>query len=114
MDAAYYEMNEKPVGFDIKKFFLRLLRNYIWFALSVALFIALAYVYLKRQTPMHQVSTSILLHPEQLEKGSSSNFSIVNDELVTNNENMKDLVNNEVIILKSRSLIKKSSGFFET
>lgn len=107
MDAAYYEMNEKPVGFDIKKFFLRLLRNYIWFALSVALFIALAYVYLKRQTPMHQVSTSILLHPEQLEKGSSSNFSIVNDELVTNNENMKDLVNNEVIILKSRSLIKK-------
>lgn len=107
MQPTFIEIDEKPGGFDIKKFFFRLLRNYYWFLLSVAVFVTAAYFYLKTKVVMHQVSTSILLHPEQLQKGSNNNFSIVDDEIVMSNENMKDLVNNEVFILRSRSLISK-------
>lgn len=96
---------DKATGFDIKRFIFRLCRNYPWFLLSVAVFLTGTHFYLKNLIPMHQVSTSILLHPEQVQRTANDNFSINESETIIPNENFKDIVNNEVFILKSRSII---------
>lgn len=107
MEYLTQETVENPGGFDIRKFLFRLFRNYPWFLLSMGVCLTAAYFYLKEKEPMHQVSTFILLHPEELNRNGPNNLSVKDDEIVMTNENIKEMVNSEVFILKSRSLIRQ-------
>lgn len=106
MQQSYVDEAESPHGFDIKRFLLKLVRNAPWIIVTLVIFLVAARFYLMYQTPMYQVSTFILLHPEQYQKGGGNNTSI-SDETVASSENIKDIVSNEVFIFRSRSLVRQ-------
>ena len=59
MERTYIEEKEESSSFDIKRFFAKLLKNYYWFILAVAIFAGGAYAYLRYTLPLYQVVTYI-------------------------------------------------------
>lgn len=96
MDFRLQEEN----GMDLKATLLQYLRHWPWFFLALALALGGAWLYLKRATPMYQVSASILIKDE---KKGASNDMLKELDLFAGSK----LVDNEVEVLKSRTLIEK-------
>lgn len=85
----------------MKDLLQRYLRNWKWFALSVAVCLILGFVYLRYQAPVYEVNATILIKDDK--KGAvSSELSAFEDLGIFNNNNNID---NEIEILKSRSLM---------
>ena len=89
--------------------FLALLFKYFfywrWFVASILICCVATYLFLRYQTPVYNISSSVLIKEEDKRSGSGSNPLAAIQDLgmfsMTNN------FDNEVEILKSRTLIKK-------
>lgn len=86
--------------FDILGYVYKYLRYWYWFVLSVLLCLVIAYVNLKRITPIYKVYATLLIKDELSPKKADD---IVADFSATGTKRIE----NEIALLKSRSLVGK-------
>lgn len=103
MEQTFNEEKESGSSFDIKQFFSRVLKNYPWFLLTIALFVAGANIYLRYTVPLFQVSTyiQIKLPTDATSLLGGSPFS---SSAASTSINAPD-ANNEIFKLQSAELI---------
>jgi capsular exopolysaccharide synthesis family protein len=61
MEQHPIEERQTESSFDIKRYFSKLVSNYYWFILTVAVFGTVAFFYLRYTQPLYEVSTFILV-----------------------------------------------------
>ena len=91
--------------FDLRMVLEKYLIHWQWFVLGAFLCITVAYVYLRYATPLYQASTTLLVKDEK-KGGMLSELSAFSDMGLGNA--MKNNVDNEIEILKSRTLIEST------
>lgn len=96
------EEESETSGFDYKAFFIKLLMYWPWILGCVAVFLIGAFFYLKTLTPLYTVSSSVLIKNES--KGGTSGANLEDLGFVSTSTQSFD---NELEILRSRTLIKK-------
>ena len=87
--------------FDIEEFIRRYLKKWYWFLLCILLFIGLAFLYIRYTIPQYSVSSTMLISQE--ENISESELAAFQDLGFLDNTSNK--IENEIQILKSRTLI---------
>jgi tyrosine-protein kinase Etk/Wzc len=93
---------EKEDNFDLRLFFLKYLRYWYWFILTLMLAIGGAYLYLQYAVPIYKVSATLLIKDEK--KGSSSSNDILKElDMFSGSK----IVENEIEVLKSKVLAEK-------
>ena len=96
------EEDNETSGFDYKAFIVKLLMYWPWILGSIAVFLIGAFFYLKTLTPLYTVSSSILIKNES--KGGTNGANLEDLGFVSSSTQSFD---NELEILRSRTLIKK-------
>lgn len=99
----YLMEDEETSGFDYKTFLIKLLMYWPWIAGCIIAALVGAFFYLKTQTPLYTVSSSVLIKNEN-SKSSNSGASLADLGFVTSSTQNFD---NELEILRSRTLLKK-------
>lgn len=99
---AKTHLEETPETLNLWEVLSPYLSRWKWFALSALLALALAYAYLKYATPIYKASTIIMLK-DDAKGGAINEFSILSDLDLS----VKDNVENEVEVLRSRTLSEK-------
>lgn len=99
----YLMEDEETSGFDYKTFLIKLLMYWPWIAGCVIAALVGAFFYLKTQTPLYTVSSSVLIKNESSKSGNSG-ASLADLGFVTSSTQSFD---NELEILRSRTLLKK-------
>lgn len=97
------EEDENTSGFDYKTFLVKLLMYWPWILGSVAIFLIGAFFYLKTLTPLYTVSSSVLIKNDN-GKASGEGANLADLGFVSSSTQNFD---NELEILRSRTLIKK-------
>lgn len=104
MDIKKQEGNN-PSEINLKDFLKRVLQNWYLFAFSLALFMSLAYVYIKWATPIYEVSTSILIDDSGNSRKLGESKYVEGDVgLIDTKKN----IFNEIGIIRSHSLVKQT------
>lgn len=98
----YLLEDEETSGFDYKTFFIKLLMYWPWIVGCVVVALIGAFFYLKTLTPLYTVSSSVLIKNESKEGTNGTNLSELGF-VTTSTQNF----DNELEILRSRTLIKK-------
>lgn len=98
----YLLEDEETSGFDYKAFFIKLLMYWPWIVGCVAVALIGAFFYLKTLTPLYTVSSSVLIKNES--KGGAYGANLEDLGFVSTSTQSFD---NELEILRSRTLIKK-------
>ncbi len=93
---------EEDEKFNFRNFVFKYLRLWPWFIGSVLVCLACSYLYLRYSTPIYEVSASLLVKDE--EKGLSSGAEMLEELGMMGGSK---LVENEIEILKSRTLMEK-------
>lgn len=103
----YKDNMEDGNSFDFRTIFRMFILNWHWFVISVFIFFCGAFIYLKYQRPVYQVSAKMLIKDENNKRRSSSGQMLANmqDLGIISNSNGID---NEVEILHSRILAKEA------
>ncbi|MDP5199618.1 polysaccharide biosynthesis tyrosine autokinase [Flavobacterium sp. DG2-3] len=97
--------NEDNEGLNFREQFEKYIIYWKWFLLSVVLGLLCSFVYLQYATSRYEATTTILVKDEK--KGSMlSQLSMFSD--LGFGSNMKSNVDNEIEILKSRTLVEKT------
>lgn len=106
-------MNEIPkinTQINIKEEILKYTTNWKWFVLGVFLSVFSAYIYLRYSIPQYKASSTILVKDDR--KGNlASELSAFSDLGMLSN--IKDNVDNEIEVIKSRTLIEKTINELE-
>ncbi|QBN20655.1 polysaccharide biosynthesis tyrosine autokinase [Flavobacterium nackdongense] len=97
--------DDQNEDFNIRETLEKYLSHWQWFALGAFLCLAISYVYLRYSTPQYQASTTILVKDEK-KGGMLSELSAFSDMGLGNA--LKNNVDNEIEILKSRSLVENT------
>lgn len=104
-NTIYNPQNEDKENFSLIEIISPYLRSWKVYVVSITICVICAFIYLKHATPIYQVSTSLILKDEAKNGGSIGALSEFEDfGLVGGNASKVD---NELEILKSRSLIHK-------
>ena len=96
------ELEEKEV--DLRALFFQYLYCWPWFVASVIVCCITAFVFLRYQTPVYNVSSSVLIKEDDKKGGGSNPMAALEDMGMFSMTNNFD---NEVEILKSRTLVRK-------
>lgn len=96
------EEESETSGFDYKAFLVKLLMYWPWILGSIVVFLIGAFFYLKTLTPLYTVSSSVLIKNES--KGGANGANLEDLGFVSTSTQSFD---NELEILRSRTLIKK-------
>lgn len=96
------EEDNETSGFDYKAFLVKLLMYWPWIVACVAVALIGAFFYLKTLPPLYTVSSSILIKNES--KGGANGVNLEDLGFVSSSTQSFD---NELEILRSRTLIKK-------
>src|SRR5690606_20457897 len=92
-------------NFNLKDQLSRYLVNYKWFVFSVVVSLFLAFIYLRYSTPEYKVSAVVLIKDDK-KGGLASEYANFADLGVLGGG--KSNLDNEIEILKSRTLIEKT------
>ncbi|PJJ11121.1 capsular exopolysaccharide synthesis family protein [Flavobacterium sp. 1] len=107
MENNNYSFNDDLENdFDLKAFFDKYLIHWKWFGLGVGVSLIFAFLYLRYTIPLYQASTTILVKDEK-KGGMLSELSAFAD-IGGIAGGMKSNVDNEIEILKSRTLIENT------
>lgn len=100
-DDLFDEKEEKT---DFQALFFKYVIHWPWFVASILTCAALTFVYLRYQTPVYEITSSILIKEDDNKKGAGNALAAMQDFGMFS---MSSNFDNEVEILKSRTLIKK-------
>lgn len=96
-------LEEKEEKVDYQAIFFTYIIHWPWFVASILICATLAFVYLRYQVPIYEVSSSVLIKEDD-KKSTSNAMSAIQD---FGTLSMTSNFDNELEILKSRTLIKK-------
>lgn len=96
-------LDEASETFNLREQLAPYLSRWKWFVVGAFLALALAVLYLKYATPLYKTSTIIMLKDKN-KGGAVNEFSILSDLEI----GIKDNVENEVEVLRSRTLSEKA------
>ena len=105
MNNTMQSDDDQNEDFDLRTVLEKYLIHWQWFVLGAFLCLTVAYVYLRYATPQYQASTTILVKDEK-KGGMLSELSAFSDMGLGNA--MKSNVDNEIEILKSRTLAEST------
>ena len=105
MDNHSISDDNQNEDFDLRTVLEKYLIHWQWFVLGVFVCVSLAFVYLRYATPQYQASTTILVKDDK-KGGMLSELSAFADMGL--GSAMKSNVDNEVEILKSRTLVEST------
>jgi len=105
MNNNFISEDDQNEDFNIRETLEKYWNHWQWFALGAFLCLAMAYVYLRYASPQFQASTTILVKDEK-KGGMLSELSAFADMGLAGG--MKSNVDNEVEILKSRTLVEST------
>lgn len=100
-DDIFDEKEEKT---DFQAFFFKYVIHWPWFIVSILICAFLAFIYLRYQAPVYEILSSVLIKEEDNKKSANNTLAAMQDFGMFSMTNNFD---NEVEILKSRTLIKK-------
>ena len=101
-DNLFNEKTEEE-KIDYRALFFKYLSHWKWFAVSVAVCVILALVYLYRATPIYNITASVLIEDDKKGGSITSDLSTFADLGLINSTTSID---NEVEVLHSKSLIR--------
>jgi tyrosine-protein kinase Etk/Wzc len=104
VNGVLHQHNEPDKVFDLRKLLDKVISYWYWFFLCVVAGIALSWLYLRYATPDYKVNAKILIQDDQ--KGGDSPEKDMLQQLQIFNS--KSNVDNEMEIIKSRSLMEKT------
>lgn len=104
VNGMLHQQHEPEKGFDLRKLLDKVISHWFWFLLCIIAGIGLSWLYLRYATPDYKINAKILIQDDQ--KGGDSPEKAVLDQLQVFNS--KSNVDNEMEILKSRSLMEKT------
>lgn len=105
MNNNFMSEEDQKDDFDLRMVLEKYLIHWQWFILGAFLCLSVAYVYLRYATPQYQASTTILVKDEK-KGGMLSELSAFSD--LGLGSALKSNVDNEVEILKSRTLAEST------
>lgn len=98
-NAETLEPVEEESSFDIRRIFTLIVLNWQWFLLSLFIFVSGALIYLRYTTPVHQMSTKMLIKDESIRRNTNQILGNMPElGFVSNSAG----IDNEIEILKSR------------
>jgi capsular exopolysaccharide synthesis family protein len=92
-------------SFDINRFFSKLLSNYYWFILTVAVFGTAAFFYLRYTQPLYELSTYVLVKGPNDAVNTTLGGSTFNGSGGANPQSQQINPSNEIIKLQAESLL---------
>lgn len=95
---------EEEEGIDFQKLLMIFLMNWKWFALSVVICMACAFVYLRYATPLYKVTAKVMI--KDTKKGGYTSEMVALEDLGFLNSTGG--IDNEIEVLLSKSLIKRT------
>lgn len=104
VNGVLHQHNEPDKVFDLRKLLDKVISYWYWFFLCAVAGIALSWLYLRYATPDYKVNAKILIQDDQ--KGGDSPEKDMLQQLQIFNS--KSNVDNEMEIIKSRSLMEKT------
>lgn len=105
MENNLFPEEKEKEDFNLRDAIERYLGYWKWFVLAICLCLTLSYVYLRYTIPQYQASTTILVKDEK-KGGMLSELSAFSDMGL--GSGMKSNLDNEVEILKSRTLVERT------
>ncbi|MFK7003382.1 tyrosine protein kinase [Flavobacterium covae] len=111
MQNKFMSQEENISEINIKEILNKFLRNWYWFVVLVILSLSLAKVYLRYTTSIYKASTTVLIKDKE-SGGLASELSVLED--ISSFGGAKNKIDDEIEILKSRNIVKKtllSGGF---
>ncbi|MFK7049204.1 Tyrosine-protein kinase ptk [Flavobacterium columnare] len=111
MQNNFMPQEENISEINIKQILNRFLKNWYWFAALVILSLCVTKVYLRYATSIYKASTTVLIKDKE-SGGLTSELSVLED--ISSFGGAKNKIDDEIEILKSRNIIKKtllSGGF---
>ena len=100
IDPFFYQQEEEN-DFNLKELLYRYLAYWKWFAVSFLIALSSAFIYLRYQTPVYNIQSSILIKDEK--KGLGQDAMLKELDIFSSNK----VVDNEIEILKSYTLMEK-------
>jgi tyrosine-protein kinase Etk/Wzc len=97
--------NDSVNEFNIKQLIGRYLNHWMWFVISVLVFLTFAYLYLRYTTPQYSIAAKVLIKDDK-KGGLASELGSFGDLAALSG--VKSNVDNELEILKSRTLIQNT------
>ena len=104
---SYLMIEEEEKSIDFRGIFFKLLSHWTWFIISLVLCGIVSFFFLRYQTPMYEVKSSILIKEQDTKKsnfGSGVAIDVLQD---LGGFSMSKNFDNEVQILQSTTLIQK-------
>ncbi|OWP85207.1 tyrosine protein kinase [Flavobacterium davisii] len=111
MQNNFMPQEENVDEINIKLILNKFLRNWYWFVFLVIVSLFLAKIYLRYETSTYKASTTVLIKDKE-SGGLASELSVLED--ISSFGGAKNKIDDEIEILKSRNIIKKtllSGGF---
>ena len=96
---------EADQEFNIRQQLERYLINWKWFLLSALFFLTLAFLYLRYTTPIYNISATVLIKDDK-KGGLASELGSFGD--IASLSGVKSNIDNELEVLKSRTLVQKT------
>jgi capsular exopolysaccharide synthesis family protein len=96
---TFWETKETP--FNLRLFFIKYLRHWYWFVISLIIFLGAAFAYLRYATPIYQVSAVLMI------KNQSGNAETDDILKALEADRGNKIVENEIEVLKSRTLMQR-------
>ena len=107
MQEQNWNNSEKDTDqeFNIRQQIERYLTNWKWFLISALVFLTLGYLYLRYSTPIYNISATVLIKDDR-KGGLASELGSFSE--IASLSGVKSNVDNELEVLKSRSLVEKT------
>src|ERR1700733_3824013 len=102
-DNNFNVVNEEEQQVNIREILFKYLRHWKWFVLSLIVFLALGFIYIKITTPLYQIETDLLIKQDKNTPSASGDDILKSLNLFSSDK----IIDNEIQILKSYSLMEK-------
>ncbi|MFP4025535.1 MAG: GumC family protein [Thiohalospira sp.] len=96
---------DREESIDIKKYLFKFLYNWYWFAIALGVTMSIAYMVNRYSEPTYTISSSVIVGDDEAEAGT---VSALISELGMRRRIMRSEVVNEIAILKSYSMARKT------
>ena len=100
-DNNMSEQDEEKV--DYRELLFRYIIHWPWFVVSIMLCLIVAWVYLHFQTPVYQVSASIMIKDDKKSGGSTDLENLGIGGVITSTQS----IDNEIEVLRSKTILKE-------
>src|SRR5699024_2336160 len=98
-EINHQEAQNQPI--DLKAILYNYLRHWHWFAISVAICVFLAFLYLRYATPEYSITSKVLIKDDNKGGGVDATAAFQDLDIFRSNQS----INNDIEVLKGKTLM---------